>query len=239
LPDGASEEVLVVLVVDDDDALRTLIVETLSSRGMTIIEASTGGEAIQQVRAALPDVVVLDVHLPGQSGLEVLRATKELGTDVKVILLTASGTEAERVSGLDLGADDYIVKPFSLRELEARVRAVARRHRRGSASSTLTVGQLEIDPDARQVTRQGAPVELTPKELDLLVFLASNPRHAFTRDELLRHVWASASAWQKSATVTEHVRRLRQKLEDDPTKPQLITTVRGAGYRFDADPKER
>lgn len=239
---GDGADVLAVLVVDDDDALRALVAGRLGERGMAVTEAASGEHALEHLRRAPPDVVVLDVHLPGSSGLDVLREVRAEGCDVQVILLTGAGQTAERVVGLELGADDYMVKPFSLRELEARVRAVARRRRGHSAAATIVVGDLAIDCEARAVSRHGVAIELTPKELALLMYLASNPGRAFTRDELLRRVWASSASWQQAATVTEHVRRLRLKLEDDPAAPRLIATVRGSGYRFDrrpSDPQER
>jgi two-component system alkaline phosphatase synthesis response regulator PhoP len=231
--DGA-ESTLAVLVVDDDPAVRELVAGHLRDRGMVVTEADGGESALASMRRSPPDVTVLDVGLPDRSGLDVLREVRAGGTDVAVIMLTAAGDEVDRVVGLEMGADDYVVKPFSVRELEARVRAVVRRGDRAAPTrGELHVGRVTVDLDGRTVERNGAPVELTPKEFDLFAFLAANPGRAFTRDELLRKVWASSAAWQQPATVTEHVRRLRLKLEDDPSRPTLLRTVRASGYRLD------
>lgn len=235
---GAPAPTLTVLVTDDDPAVRQLVADHLRGRGMAVREAATGEQALDALDDEPADVAIVDVNLPGASGLDVLRRLRSGGPDVAVILLTAAGAEVDRVVGLELGADDYVVKPFSVRELEARVRAVTRRATSKDARpAALVAGDVAIDVEARQVERAGTPVALTPKEFDLLAFLAANPRRAFTRDELLRHVWGSSAAWQQPATVTEHVRRLRAKLEDDPANPRLLRTVRSSGYRLDPDPE--
>jgi DNA-binding response OmpR family regulator len=179
-----------------------------------------------------PDLVVLDVMLPRMDGFAVLRALREIA-DVPVILLTARSEEPDRVLGLELGADDYVVKPFSPRELAARVRSVLRRSRRPAAADRLEFEGLVIDGPAREARVGGRVVELTPKEFDLLAFLAASPRRVFSRGQLLEQVWDSSPDYQDSSTVTVHVRRIRQKIEDDPDTPRWITTVWGVGYRFE------
>ena len=172
--------------------------------------------------------------LPGTDGLSILRQLRTAG-DVPVILLTARADEIDRVLGLELGADDYVVKPFSPRELAARVRTVLRRatHAASDGRAPVEFGQLRIDPTTREVTVDGDGVDLTPKEFDLLYTLARSPRQVFSRRQLLSQVWDSAPEYQDSATVTVHVGRLRQKLEDNPDNPRWITTVWGVGYRFE------
>jgi two-component system, OmpR family, phosphate regulon response regulator PhoB len=176
-------------------------------------------------------VVLLDLSLPDLDGTEVLRRVRET-SEVPVILLTGRAAESDRVLGLDLGADDYVVKPFLPRELAARVRAADRR-RVTVPKERLEVGAITVDPSSREVFVRGVAVELTPRELDVLVFLASSPRTVFSREQLLSAVWDSSSEWQDPDTVTEHIRRLRHKVEDDPAAPTRIVTVRGSGYRLD------
>jgi DNA-binding response OmpR family regulator len=178
-----------------------------------------------------PDLMLLDVMLPVQDGFDFLSQLRRT-TDVPVIMLTARDEGSSRVLGLRLGADDYIVKPFALDELSARIEAVLRRGGRRS-SSTLEFDRLRIDVDARKVTVDGTPLELTAKEFDVLLFLASAPGQVFTRQQLLEQVWGSSSEWQDPRTVTEHVRRLRQKLESAGGDRPWLQTVRGVGYRFD------
>lgn len=168
--------------------------------------------------------------LPGRNGIDVLREIRR-GSDVPVILLTARADEADRVAGLELGADDYVVKPFSPRELVARVRSVLRRSAPGDQS--LTYGPLRIDPASHTVTLDEAPVDLTRREFELLHHLASHPGQVFSRAQLLRAVWDSSPDWQDPSTVTVHVRRLRRKLEDDPEQPRWLVTQWGVGYRFE------
>lgn len=197
-------------------------------------EAGTGEEAIAAVLARRPDVVLLDISMPEMDGLAVLARLRETSM-LPVILLTARGAEEDRIRGLDLGADDYVVKPFSPGELAARVRSVLRRARAGGPVGVLDLEGLRIDLAARDVAVGGAPVALTPKEFDLLATLAGAPRQAFSRAQLLRQVWGSQEAWQTPATVTEHVRRLRSKIEADADHPRWIHTVRRVGYRFEPD----
>jgi two-component system, OmpR family, phosphate regulon response regulator PhoB len=222
-----------VLVVDDEPMVREVVVRYLQLDGFRVVEAGDGTAALRAIEAQTPDLVVLDVMLPDTDGLAVLRAVRSQGA-VPVILLTARAEEIDRVLGLELGADDYVVKPFSPRELVARVRSVLRR----SAGPTspdppLTFDGLTIDPRTREVTTPAGPVVLTPKEFDLLLTLARSPRQVFTRRQLLDLVWDSAPEYQDAATVTVHVGRLRQKLESDPQAPRWLTTVWGVGYRFE------
>jgi two-component system phosphate regulon response regulator PhoB len=175
--------------------------------------------------------VVLDLGLPGVDGEEVLGRLRRDGA-LPVIVLTGRSEERERVRVLDLGADDYIVKPCSLPELEARIRAVLRRGQPAAPSSRIEHADLVIDRNAHRVEIEGRPVDLTPKEFDLLAFLAGAPDQVFTREDLLEHVWGSTQDWQDPATVTEHIRRLRLKIERDPGQPRWLHTVRGVGYRF-------
>jgi len=176
--------------------------------------------------------VVLDAMLPKLDGFDVLTQLRKK-TDVPVILLTARTDEVDRVLGLELGADDYVVKPFSPRELAARVRSVLRRARPLPSHRGLDFGRIAIDGATREVTKDDQVIELTPKEFDLLAFLAGSPRQVFSRSQLLEHVWDSSSDYQDPSTVTVHVRRLRRKLEDDPEQPAWLQTVWGVGYRFE------
>jgi DNA-binding response OmpR family regulator len=176
--------------------------------------------------------VVLDLMLPSMDGLTVLRRIRGMAT-TPVILLTALGDEADRVLGLELGADDYVVKPFSPRELTARVASVLRRAGPATSAASRQFDGLQIDEVAREVPRDGRLVELTRREFDLLACLTRSPRRVFTRGQLLEQVWDSSPEWQDPATVTVHVGHLRQKIEDDPARPRRIVTVRGVGYRFE------
>lgn len=178
-----------------------------------------------------PDVVVLDVELPDGSGLELLRAPS---FSVPTVVLSARQEEIDRVVGLELGADDYVIKPFYPRELAARVRRAADRRTGRAPPTRIEVGDVVIDLGAREVSLRGQPIDLTTREFDLLAHLAATPRRVFGRDELLRHVWRSSPEWQTTKTVNEHIRRLRQKLERDPARPSLIVTAGRAGYRLDA-----
>jgi DNA-binding response OmpR family regulator len=224
-----------VLVVDDEPMLRSLLSRLLRMEGYDVLEAEDGQAALNIVRAKEPDLVLLDVMLPARDGLDVLGDLRRT-SNVPVILVSALGEEADRVLGLKLGADDYVVKPFSAAELSARIESVLRRAKlqaTGGATNRLTLGELAIDLQSREVTLHGGKVEMTAKEFDLLAFLAGSPRQVFSREQLLRQVWGSSSEWQSDATITEHVRRLRRKIEDDPDQPRWITTVRGVGYRFE------
>jgi DNA-binding response OmpR family regulator len=224
-----------VLVVDDEPTVRDVVARYLERDGFSVHEVSDGdlvGPAIESFR---PDLVVLDVMLPNQSGLDVLRDLARAGRAIPVILLTARTDETDRVLGLELGADDYVVKPFSPRELVARVRSVLRRSAPAapSATSVLEFAGLRIDTAAREVHVDGRVVTLTAKEYDLLAHLAAHPRQVFSRAQLLEQVWSSSADYQDPATVTVHVRRLRGKVEADPEQPRWIATVWGIGYRFE------
>ncbi|HWM19091.1 MAG TPA: response regulator transcription factor [Ilumatobacteraceae bacterium] len=223
-----------VLVVDDEPMVREVVARYLELDGLRVEQAADGTAALEWLTGHRPDLVVLDIMLPGTDGLSILRQLRAAG-DVPVILLTARADEIDRVLGLELGADDYVVKPFSPRELAARVRTVLRRVNAPASDGRAPVefGRLLIDPTTRDVTVDGERVDLTPKEFDLLYTLARSPRQVFSRRQLLSQVWDSAPEYQDSATVTVHVGRLRQKLEDNPDNPRWITTVWGVGYRFE------
>ncbi len=222
-----------VLVVDDEPMVREVLTRYLEHDGFTVVEAADGDEAVAKLDDAQPDLVLLDLMLPKRHGLEVLRHARTIG-DVPVILLTALGDEKDRVAGLELGADDYVVKPFSPREVAARVRSVLRRSTPPAGPTMITFGDVVVDTGRRQVERAGESVELTRLEFDLLAYLASRPGQVVSRDQLLESVWESSAEWQDPATVTVHVRRLRQKLEVDPSAPLHLVTVYGVGYRFEA-----
>ena len=221
-----------VLVVDDEPMVREVLAHYLTHDGFTVVEAADGEEAVAKLDACAPDLVLLDLMLPKKHGLEVLRHARST-SDVPVILLTALGDEKDRVAGLELGADDYVVKPFSPREVAARVKSVLRRASGPANPVILSFGEVTVDLDRRRIERAEAEVELTRLEFDLLAFLVSHPNQVVSRDELLQNVWDSSAEWQDPATVTVHVRRLRQKLEYDPSQPEHILTVYGVGYRFE------
>jgi DNA-binding response OmpR family regulator len=222
-----------VLVVDDEPMVREVVSAYLSREGFVVTEIGDGRSALEHLRNQHTDLVVLDVMLPEADGLTVLSALREKG-DTPVILLTARGEETDRVLGLELGADDYVVKPFSPRELAARVRTVLKRTMTAvQTGERIEFEDVRIDPASREVRVDGAAVELTPKEFDLLVFLASSPRQVFSRSQILEHVWDSNTDWQDPSTVTVHMRRLRQKIESDPKNPRRLITIWGVGYRFE------
>jgi DNA-binding response OmpR family regulator len=222
------------LVVDDEPLVREVVARYLERDGFRVHEVGDGDEALRWLAGNRPSLVVLDVMLPGTDGLQILRTVRESG-DVPVILLTALAEEVDRVVGLELGADDYVVKPFSPRELAVRVRNLLRRAAPSPPRSgeILDLGRLTIDPGAREVSVDGCQAQLTPKEFDLLLTLARSPRQVFSRRQLLELVWSSSPDYQDPATVTVHVGRLRQKLEPDPERPRWIVTAWGVGYRFE------
>ncbi len=222
-----------VLVVDDEEQVCSVIASYLERDGFDVITASDGKQALLKFYAERPDVIVLDLMLPEKSGIEVLSELRSGGADTPVIVLSARGGEPDRVAGLDLGADDYVAKPASPREISARVRAVMRRLKPETAT-VLTFADIEIDVVARTVSRAGSQISLRPKEFDLLVELASKPSEVMTRSDLLRQVWGSSPEWQDPGTVTVHIRRLRRLIEQDPGAPRHIMTVYGVGYRFDS-----
>jgi two-component system, OmpR family, response regulator ResD len=223
--------VTTVLVVDDEPIVREVVVRYLEHEGYTTLEAGDGEHARILLEAHRPDLVVLDVMLPGIDGLELCRWIRAK-SDLPVILLTARGEEADRIIGLELGADDYVTKPFSPRELAARVRTVLRRSAPpADEDERLAFDGLELDSGTREVRKQGEELKLTAKEFDLLWFLASNPRKVFSRDQLMSRVWGYEAALD-TGTVTVHVRRLREKIEERPSHPRFLQTVWGVGYRF-------
>jgi DNA-binding response OmpR family regulator len=222
-----------VLVVDDDATVREVVVDYLRAAGHEVSQAVDGAGALESVRAAGSDLVVLDVMMPGIDGLEVCRRLRRQ-SDVPIVLLTALGDEQDRVVGLELGADDYVTKPFSPRELVLRVDSILRRSSGAATADVPAVmvdGDLVVDRDRRLVTLRGAPTALTSREFDLLSFFASKPGIAFSRDDLLQRVWGWSFGDQ--STVTVHVRRLREKIEVDPTTPTRLLTVWGVGYRWE------
>jgi len=223
--------VATVLVVDDEPIVREVVVRYLEREGYATLEADHGERARALLERHSPDLVVLDVMLPGIDGLELCRWIRSR-SDLPVIMLTARGEEADRIVGLELGADDYVTKPFSPRELAARVRSVLRRTAASAASGErISFGDLELDADSREVRKADVELRLTAKEFDLLWFLASHPRRVFSRDQLMSRVWGYEAALD-TGTVTVHVRRLREKVEDDPSQPRHLQTVWGVGYRL-------
>ena len=225
-----------VLVVDDEPTITEVVSRYLERAGYATSAAADGPEALQRAQRERPDLVVLDLMLPGMDGLEVMRRMREprAGGDrrLSVILLTAKGEPTDRVVGLRLGADDYVVKPFSPAELVARVDAVLRRvDSSPELEQPIAFDGLELDPVARKVRVRGREVELTVREYDLLVFFARHPGQVFSRDQLMDTVWGF-SFYTDTSTVTVHVRRLRTKIEQDPSAPRWLQTVWGVGYRF-------
>ena len=228
-----------VLVVDDEAPIVELVRGYLAAEGMEVAVAADGPSAVEAVRERRPDVIILDVMLPGLDGFEVLRRVR-MFSDAYVIMLTARAEEIDRIVGLSVGADDYLVKPFSPRELVARVKALLRRPRaeRGSGAGRLELGPLVIDQPARTVTVRGSPVELTTIEFDLLLTLAQEPGVVFSRQRLLDRVWGMDYVGDEHV-VDVHLGNLRRKLGDDATRPRFIETVRGAGYRYRATREDR
>jgi DNA-binding response OmpR family regulator len=222
-----------VLVVDDEPIVREVVVRYLAREGHRTLEAAHGDVARAVIEKSEPDLVVLDVMLPGTDGLELCRWIRGR-SELPVILLTARGEEADRIVGLELGADDYVTKPFSPRELSARVRSVLRRSTMTApVARSLGFGEVRLERETREARKSGAPIRLTAKEFDLLWFLASHPRRVFSRDQLMASVWGYTAALD-TGTVTVHVRRLREKIEDDPSRPRYLETVWGIGYRLAA-----
>ena len=222
-----------VLVVDDESNVRDVLCAYLDRGGFEVTEAADGRAALDAIQALEPDLVLLDLMLPEIDGLSVLSEIRRDNT-VPVILLTALAEESDRIVGLEMGADDYVVKPFSPREVTARVKAVLKRVSEPDRfDDRLQFGDLSINGRTREVALEDESVELTPKEFDLLAFLASSPRQVFSRGQLLEQVWGSSRDWQDPSTVTVHVGRIRQKIEENPNRPRWITTVWGVGYRFE------
>lgn len=220
-----------VLVVDDDPVVVGVVCDYLLAAGLRVERAGDGAAALESVRRGPPDLVVLDRMLPGTDGLEACRRIRASGHDVPILLLSALGATEDRIAGLEAGADDYLTKPFSPRELVLRVASVLRRHLSApSREAAVTVGMFLLDPAKREIARDGVPLTLTQREYDLLAYLLTNPDRTFSRAELLRAVWR----WEHGdqSTVTVHIRRLRERVEDDPARPRLLETVWGVGYRL-------
>jgi two-component system, OmpR family, response regulator len=224
-----------LLIVEDDRNLLDTLVYNIEKEGYSVISSMNGEEAVESARKENPDLIVLDIMLPGLNGLEVCRILrKEMTTPI--LMLTARNEEVDKIIGLEIGADDYMTKPFSMKELIARIRAMLRRadmtiSRPDSLDKTITTGTLEIDTERHRITVSGKELELSPREYDLLVFLAINKGFVFTREQLLEKVWGYDFAGD-TRTVDVHIRWLRQKIEVDPSKPEKLLTVRGAGYKL-------
>jgi DNA-binding response OmpR family regulator len=226
-----------ILIVDDEPTIVEVVGLYLQREGFRVLTAGDGNAALQAIEQQRPDLVVLDLMLPGLNGLEIVKRLRA-GSALPIIMLTARSEEADRVVGLELGADDYVTKPFSARELVARVKAVLRRSHpeaapvESAASSVLAIGGLRLDPAARTVTLEGQPINLTVREFDLLQFLMRNPGQVFTREQLLDNVWGYTFA-SDMGTVTVHIRRLREKIEPDPANPVFLQTIWGVGYKLE------
>lgn len=222
-----------LLLIDDEANLRHTLSYALQQEGYEVLTAQDGEEGLQLFRSAAPDLVILDVMMPRQDGFEVCRRLRK-ESDVPIVMLTARDTELDKIVGLEIGADDYLAKPFSMRELIARVRALLRRTGRRSettASGVAESGGLVVDPARRRVARDGIEVSLKPKEFDLLAFLIGHAGQVFTREQILAAVWGFDYAGD-SRTVDTHVKTLRERLQDDAARPRWIETIRGVGYRF-------
>jgi DNA-binding response OmpR family regulator len=229
-----------ILVVDDEPHILELVKYNLAQEGYEVLTAHDGAQAVARARDSQPDLIILDIMLPYVDGLEVCRQIRR-DSAVPIIMLTAKGGELERVVGLEIGADDYVTKPFSPRELGARVRAILRRTTAEASpgqAGPLRGGGLILDPNTHEVTLDGRAVDLTAKEFELLRLLLSHPNRVFTRDFLLEHIWGY-DYYGSTRTVDMHISRLREKIEDDPASPTYIVTVRGVGYKFKAprDPR--
>jgi two-component system, OmpR family, phosphate regulon response regulator PhoB len=231
-----------VLVVDDDEGVRTAVTWALEADGFEVLAVENGLAAVDVIESAPLSLVVLDLSLPGLGGLDILsRVRTSEARDgrwrLPIIVLSGRDSEMDRIVGLDLGADDYLVKPFSPGELAARARSVLRRCASPTAGGTQAFtpsgSGVEVDRESRDVWVDGKPIELAAKEFDLLAYFIDHPRRAFRRSELLAAVWSSESGWQNDATVTEHVYRLRLKIEADPQHPKRLRTVRAVGYRWE------
>jgi DNA-binding response OmpR family regulator len=223
-----------ILLVDDEQAVQTLLTYPLRKEGYEVVEAMDGQEALDRFSEERFDLVVLDIMLPKLDGIEVCRRLRTR-SQVPIIMLTAKGDEVDKVAGLEMGADDYITKPFSVREFRSRVKAALRRGSMASpalaASEPIRAGELEIDFERRSSLLRGEPVELTYVEFEILAALAAAPGRVFTRQMLLEHIWGD-STYRDPRTVDVHIRHLREKLETDPKQPEYLFTVRGVGYRF-------
>jgi DNA-binding response OmpR family regulator len=221
-----------ILIVEDEPAILRGLKDTLTAKGCDVLAASDGEAGLRLALSAKPDLVLLDIMLPKVNGYEICRAIRETASDVPIIMLTAKGQEEDVVLGLNLGADDYVVKPFKIRELIARVNAFLRRHR-APQQSIFRFGDFELDPASHQLLRNGQPVQLTAKEFSLLAYFASRPGRALTREDLLNAVWGH-SVVVTGRSIDRCVTTLRAKIEHDPHNPEFIQTIRDVGYRFEA-----
>jgi DNA-binding response OmpR family regulator len=229
-----------ILVVEDETTLRETLADALEAEGFEVVQAGDGRDALTRFRADRPDLVLLDLMLPELSGIEVCRIIRS-ESSVPIVMLTAKDSELDKVVGLELGADDYLTKPFSLRELTARIRALFRRSEQTATSaaplpSTVDLGRVQVDLAGHRLLRDGETLPIKPKAFELLAFLLRNPGQAFTRDQLLEHVWGYDYAGE-TRTVDVHVHWLRSTLEDDMASPKFIHTVRGVGYVFRRPPE--
>ena len=227
-----------ILVVDDEETIREVVRRYLERENFNVVEAADGFEALDAIRSGPPDLIILDLMLPGIDGLSLIQHIRQ-DRQIPIIMLTAKGEASDRIRGLDMGADDYIAKPFSPQEVVSRIRAVLRRTTTDSSSdsvSTLDFQDLHIDPTARVVTLKGITITMTAKEFDLLYFFANHPRQVFSRAQLLDKVWGD-ELYTDPSTVTVHIRRLREKIEPDPSTPQSLLTVWGVGYKFEGERK--
>jgi DNA-binding response OmpR family regulator len=228
-----------VLVVEDEPTVRETLAEALVEDGLRVVTAADGGSALARFRADKPDLVLLDLMLPGMSGIEVCRVIRA-ESQVPILMLTARSSELDKVLGLELGADDYVTKPFSLRELQARIRALLRRTEGGvvpTPPQPLMLGKVRVDLAGHRILRDGESVPIKPKAFELLAFLARNAGQVFSREQLLQKVWGYEYAGE-TRTVDVHVHWLRKNVEDDPANPRFIQTVRGVGYVF-REPTEK
>ncbi len=226
-----------ILIVEDEEAIAAFLQTALEREGFITQWVSNGAAALSVIDASRPDLILLDLMLPGMDGLQVCQTMRQAEQYIPIIMLTARSEEVDKIVGLEIGADDYVTKPFNARELVARVRATLRFARRSTGqrpAERLRFGLLEIDLSGRLVISAGQPVDLTPKEFDLLAVLARNPGRVFGRDTLLEQVWGYDFAGD-SRTVDVHMQRLRQKIEEDPHEPRFLLTVRSIGYKFAAD----
>ena len=227
----APDEPGTILVVDDDTTFQFLVRTLLEGEGHRVVQATDGDGALTAIDAERPDLIVLDLGLPEMSGLELLSRVRPR-INVPIFVVSGQEAESERVLAFDLGADDYVVKPFLLREFAARIRASLRRARMTS-DAVYSFDTVEIRLASREVTVGGKPVMLSRREFDLLAYLAARPGQVVAREQILRDVWKSSEAWQDAATVTEHIRRIRLKVEPDPGNPRWIRSVRNVGYRLE------
>ncbi|MBV7363952.1 response regulator transcription factor [Actinomycetaceae bacterium TAE3-ERU4] len=241
-----SEGVPKILVVDDDSTVRGVVADYLTAVGMQVTQAGDGAKALELARSGEYSLMVLDLMLPYIDGLEVFRRLRNENIDIRVVILSARGEESDRILGLELGADDYLTKPFSPRELVLRVQSVLRRTYEMNLSSTrnegtqrklVVDGDLSLDLTSNKVTKSTRPLVLTSREYDLLAYLVTHPDQVFSRDQLMNAVWGST--YGDHSTVTVHVRRLREKIEPDPAQPTRLVTVWGRGYRWEPDPERK